>query len=58
MFLHNLQNYGAHLIIEKAVELSEKSRIDVGGKNFDVYRLIEKVVSEILGQISNMIAKV
>ncbi len=33
VFLHNLKNYDAHLIIEKAVELSEKSQIDVIAQN-------------------------
>ena len=37
VFLHNLKNYDAHLIIEKAVELSEKARIDAIAQNTEKF---------------------
>ena len=37
VFLHNLKNYDAHLIIEKAVELSEKHQIDVIAQNTEKF---------------------
>lgn len=37
VFLHNLKNYDPHLIIEKAVELSEKSQIDVIAQNTEKF---------------------
>ena len=37
VFLHNLKNYDAHLIIEKAHELSENSRIDVIAQNSEKF---------------------
>ena len=33
VFLHNLQNYGSHLFIERANELSQNGRFDVKAQN-------------------------
>ena len=33
VFLHNLKNYDAHLIIEKAHKLAEETKIDVIAQN-------------------------
>ena len=37
VFLHNLKNYDAHLIIQKAHELSQKGRIDVIAQNSEKF---------------------
>ena len=37
VFLHNLKNYDAHLVIERANELSESNRIDVIAQNSEKF---------------------
>ena len=37
VFFHNLKNYDAHLIKEKADELAQKSKIDVIAQNSEKF---------------------